>query len=134
MKEKLNERKAKLLTIVAVVLLLVIVIGAAYAYFLAQVGNGTNTDFNVLTGTTDNLTFEIEKNLNINATVENFGRDGKTLSESTYAKATLMANNATNYAKESYNIYYIFFWNFIIFIYKLIKMNFIIQQKNKNQS
>ena len=101
----MKDKKNMLLSIVAITTLLVLVVGATYAYFTAQTGAGAGTGVNVTTSTTDNLTFNTEGEITIHATPENFGKDGENLSDSAKASATLRANNATNNAASHYNIF-----------------------------
>ena len=87
--------------------LLIFVVGVTYAYFQGQSNNGANIDTNVLTGTTDNLSFSFGEEINIFATEENFGEGMGDISDSTTGTAILSANNTTNTATATYNIYLI---------------------------
>ena len=101
-----NKKNITLMAIGAITLILV-TLGATYAYFVAQSGGGANIDTNVITGTTDNLSFSFGDLININATEENFGQGMGSISDSTTATAVLKANNTTNEATAKYNIYLI---------------------------
>ena len=101
----MKDKKNMALSIVAVATLLLLIVGATYAYFTAQTGSGAGADVNVTTSTTDNLTFNTEGEITIHATPQNFGKDGTNLSDSAKASATLRANNATNSATSNYNLY-----------------------------
>ena len=101
----MKNKKNMLLSIIAITTLLVLVVGATYAYFAAQTGAGAGADVNVTTSTTDNLTFNTEGEITIHATPENFGKDAANLSDSAKASATLRANNATNSATSNYDLY-----------------------------
>ena len=67
MKDK-NKRQAIILCIVGVLTLITLVVGATFAYFKAQGGAGGSSDVNVITATTDLLTFKIDKAINIGIT------------------------------------------------------------------
>ena len=101
----MKKEKKKIIITGISLFLFIILIGISYAYFATQTANGANELINIKTGTTDSLTFYVEKDLDIKANQGNFGSTDKTLSDSTYIEANLIANNYTNYAKESYNIY-----------------------------
>ena len=58
-------KKTMLLSVVGVLTLITLVAGATYAYFKAQGGTGGSSDVNVITATTDLLTFKIDKAINI---------------------------------------------------------------------
>ena len=100
-----NNKKALLLTITGILTLLVFVVSAAFAYINMVESGGTGGDINTSTGTTDSLRFEIEKELSIKITQENFGEGKGNLSDKTFARATQMANNTTNEATSKYYLY-----------------------------
>ena len=95
MKEK---KKRIIITTAGLLILLITIIGATYAYFTAQMGEGVGTDINASTGTTYSLSFQAGKAINIVANQENFGKDKGNQSDSTTATATLVANNVDNHA------------------------------------
>ena len=107
MEKKTNEKKALMLSFLGVITLIAVVVGATYAYFTAQGGGGANVDTDVITGTTDNLSFSFGDLINIQATEENFGQGMGSISDSTTGQAILKANNTTNEATATYNIYLI---------------------------
>ncbi len=100
-----NKNKKKQYLIIAVATLLVIAIGFTAAYFQAQIGNGATANVTVTTKTTDTLTFNKGNDINITATQSNFGSGAGNRSGSTTATATLLANNDTNSATQTYNVY-----------------------------
>ncbi len=122
-----NKRKSLILLILGIFVILIVVVGATYAYFQSVNGNTTIANINATTGTIDNLTFSmddidvstdnIEDNHNIdkeesskiviNATEENFGKNGKSLGDGIKAKAHLKANNTTNVASSKYNVFFV---------------------------
>ena len=92
---------------IGAITLIAVTLGTTYAYFTAQSGGGANIDTNVITGTTDNLSFSFGDEINIYATEENFAQGMGNLSDSTTAQAILRANNTSNEATANYNIYLI---------------------------
>ena len=106
-KFNLKINKTKTLILIAIVTLLVFVSGITYAYFQTQGGNGANANVNVLSSSTDNLIFTVEKDIYINASLANFGEGMGDLSDDTNATATLIPNNYDNTASAMYNIYII---------------------------
>ena len=85
--------------------MIITIIGATYAYFIAQGGGTANTDVNVGTNTTDNLSFNVGEAINITANPTNFAEGMGNQAGSTTASATLTANNATNSATANYYLY-----------------------------
>ena len=127
MKEE-NKRKGIIYLTIGVVTLLVLVAGATYAYFQAQVGDGTSFDVNATTGTTDVLSFLMSdidistdyivdnhnkdsenenEEIVINASQDNFGEKDKSLGDGVSAKAILKANNTNNTASATYNVFFV---------------------------
>ena len=56
---EINKKKALVLSVIGVITLILVVVGATYAYFTAQGGTGANADVNTQTYTTDNLSFQV---------------------------------------------------------------------------
>ncbi len=100
-----NIKKNLILMIIGAFVLIAIVLGATYAYFTAQGGGTGNIDVNAGTATTDNLSFQVGSAISLTANQEDFGSGMGNKSGSTYAKATLTANNATNNATRNYYVY-----------------------------
>ena len=101
-----NKKNAIVLSIVAVVTLIALVVGATYAYFKAQGGTGSSTEVKVTTYTTDMLTFTTGSAISLYADQSSFGSNKGSLSGETFAKATLVANNKTNEATDNYYVYF----------------------------
>ena len=93
--KNMDNKKNVLMGIIGVLTLLIFVVGATYAYFTAQGGSGANIDTNVITGTTDLISFSFGDEINIQANETNFGQGMGNLSDSTTAQALLRANNTT---------------------------------------
>ena len=101
-----NKKQALILSIVAVVTLIALVVGATFAYFQAQGGTGSSTEVKVTTYTTDMLTFTTGNAISLYADQSSFGQEKGSLSGETFAKATLVANNKTNEATDNYYVYF----------------------------
>ena len=102
-KQKLD--KTKILILVLIVTVSVFLIGISYAYFQNQFDDEARSELEILSGTVDNLFFDIEKPLYINASVFNFGSGMGNIQDDADATATLVPNNTTYEATASYNIY-----------------------------
>ena len=100
-----NEKKVLALSFLGVITFIAVVIGATYAYFTAQGGGTGNINVNANTATTDNLSFQTGSAISLTANQEDFGSGMGNKSGSTYARATLTANNATNNATRNYYVY-----------------------------
>ena len=103
--EKENQKKVLVLSFIGVLTFIAAIVGATYAYFTAQGGTSANTNVNVQTATTDNLSFQTGAAINLTANQEDFGSGMGNKSGSTFARATLTANNATNNATRNYYVY-----------------------------
>ena len=101
-----SKKNAIVLSIVAVVTLIALVVGATFAYFKAQGGTGSSTEVKVTTYTTDMLTFTTGNAISLYADQSSFGQEKGSLSGETFAKATLVANNKTNEATDNYYVYF----------------------------
>ena len=105
----MEKKKTVIYSIVALTTLALLVVGATYAYFQNQYGSASNADVNVITATTDLLTFKIDKDINIGISQSEFKKGNPDASDSTGAHATLTASNSKNVEKttRSYNIYFV---------------------------
>ena len=101
----MEKKKAVIYSMVALIALVILIVGATYAYFQNQYGSASNADVNVTTYTTDVLTFETGDAINISADQESFAQGKGNKSGSTFARATLQANNKTNTATANYYVY-----------------------------
>ena len=101
----MEKKKTVIYSIVALVALALLVVGATYAYFQNQYGSASNADVKVTTYTTDVLTFETGDAINISADQETFAQGKGNRTGSTFARATLQANNKTNTATANYYMY-----------------------------
>lgn len=101
----MESSKTKIISIVTTIAFLLMVIGATFAYFAAQIGEGASTDIKINANTTDVFTFETGSAISISLNQENFASGTGNQSGTTYAKAMLTANNKTNTATEHYYLY-----------------------------
>ncbi len=91
-----NKKNTILLTVIAVATLLVAVVGATFAYFTAQEGEGANTNITVKTGTGSSSAFTATQNLNVYADQSTFA-EGKTSKTGTSTgKVTWTAPGSTD--------------------------------------
>ena len=100
-----NKKQAIILSVIASLALLVLIVGATYAYFQASGGTGTSANLRVTTYTTDVFNFEVGSDISIYADATSFASGKGNASGSTFAKAILTANNKTNTATEHYYLY-----------------------------
>ena len=98
-------KKQIILSILTTFLLLALIIGATFAYFQAQTGEGAQTDIKINASTVDTLTFETGSAISLSMNQDNFASGKGNQSGTTFAKAMLSANNKTNTATEHYNLY-----------------------------
>ena len=101
----MENRKTKIISVVAVVALALTVITATYAYFQAQVGDPAVADIKVNANTVDTFTFSSGSAISFSINQDNFASGKGNQTGSTYASATLTANNKTNTATEHYYLY-----------------------------
>ena len=101
----MENRKTKIISIGAVVALALTVITATYAYFNAQVGDPAVADIKVNANTVDTFTFSNGSAISFSINQDNFASGKGNQTGSTYASATLTANNKTNTATEHYYLY-----------------------------
>ena len=102
----MKNKKTKILSVIAITTFMLLLIGATYAYFTAQGGDPTSANLNVTTYTTDVFTFTTGSDINIYADQSTFASGKGNATGSTFARATLTANNKTNTATDHYNVYF----------------------------
>ena len=101
----MENKKTKIISIVAIVALALTVITATYAYFNAQVGDPAAADIKINANTVDTFTFSSGSAISFSINQENFASGKGNQTGSTYASAMLTANNKTNTATEHYYLY-----------------------------
>ncbi|MBE6140404.1 MAG: hypothetical protein E7172_02585 [Firmicutes bacterium] len=109
LKKFYEEKKSIVLSIIAVITLLTLIIGATYAYFQASIGNSGKVDVGVETGDVDTLTFIAEDKIEFNISLSNFSQGAGNVGDTATAKAQLIASralqNETRFAEEDYNVF-----------------------------
>ena len=101
----MDNKKIKIVSIISVIALALTLVAATYAYFVAQTGEGAQTDIKINANTVDTFTFEAGSALNLSLNQENFASGKGNQTGTTFAKAMLTANNKTNTATEHYYLY-----------------------------
>ena len=101
----MDNKKIKIVSIISVIALALTLVAATYAYFVAQTGEGAQTDIKINANTVDTFTFEAGSALNLSLNQENFASGKGNQRGTTFAKAMLSANNKTNTATEHYYLY-----------------------------
>ena len=101
----MDNKKIKIVSIISIIALALTLVAATYAYFVAQTGEGAQTDIKINANTVDTFTFEVGSALNLSLNQENFASGKGNRTGTTFAKAMLTANNKTNTATEHYYLY-----------------------------
>ena len=101
----MQNKKQIILSIIAIVTLAILVIGASFAYFAVQGNTSAQTSATVKTYTVDVFSFETGAPISFSLNQENFASGAGNQTGSTFAKAILTANNKTNTATDHYNLY-----------------------------
>ena len=101
----MDNKKIKIVSIISVIALALTLVAATYAYFVAQTGEGAQTDIKINANTVDAFTFEVGSALNLSLNQENFASGKGNQTGTTFAKAILTANNKTNSATKNYYMY-----------------------------
>ena len=100
--DSVDNKKIKIVSIVSIIALALTLVAATYAFFVAQTGEGTQTDIKINANTVDTFTFEAGSAINLTINQENFASGKGNQTGTTFAKAMLTANNKTNTATEHY--------------------------------
>ena len=101
----MENKKTKIISIVALVALALTVVTATYAYFQAQTGEGSQTDIKINANTVDTFTFETGSAISLSLDQTSFASGAGNITGNTYASAKLTANKKTNSATNNYNLY-----------------------------
>ena len=101
----MQNKKQIILSIITIVTLAILVIGASFAYFAAQGNTSAQTSATVKTYTVDVFSFETGDPISFSLNQENFASGKGNQTGSTFAKAILTANNKTNEATKNYYMY-----------------------------
>ena len=98
--------KDKKKIIIVITSCLLLVIGATFAYFIAQIGAGAKSTVDINAKTVDDLKFEVSKDINLSVDQFNFASGAGNLSDNAIAKASLRANASKNTATYNYYVYF----------------------------
>ncbi len=98
--------KDKKKIIIVITSCLLLVIGATFAYFVAQIGAGAKSNVDINAKTVDDLKFEVSKDINLSVDQFNFASGAGNLSNNAIAKASLRANASKNTATYNYYVYF----------------------------
>ena len=101
----MENKKTKIISTVAIVALALTVITATYAYFNASIGDPAAADIKINANTVDTFTFSSGSAISFSINQDNFASGKGNITGSTYASASLTANNKTNTATEHYYLY-----------------------------
>ena len=101
----MENKKSKIISIVAITALALTLITATFAYFQAQTGEGSQTDIKINASTVDTFTFETGSAISLTMDQESFASGKGNATGTTFAKAILTANNKTNTATDNYNLF-----------------------------
>ena len=101
----MENKKNRILTLIAIITILLTLIGATYAFFAAQNNGTTSTNATVTSNTTDLLTFAINQDISFRITQADFAQGGNNKSGEATATATLTPNNYTGAATDHYYMY-----------------------------
>ena len=102
----MKSKQKIIITSIGIILLLIAIVGASYAYFAATIGSGSTTPVTVEAGTIDSLVFNTGNPIEIEANQDNFASGQGNRSGSTTASAILTANNqASSAVTYNYNVY-----------------------------
>ena len=102
----MKSKQKIIITSIGIILLLIAIVGASYAYFQASIGSGSTTPVTVEAGTIDSLVFDTGNPIEIEANQTNFASGQGNRSGSTTASAILTANNqASSAVTYTYNVY-----------------------------
>ena len=103
--EKNNRKKLERILIIGV-LAIFVVVSVTYAFFQAQLGDGSSADVDLSSNTIDSLKFLVSGPISLNINQFNFGVGAGNLDSNATATATLLANNNTNTATFNYYVYF----------------------------
>ena len=101
--KEMDDKKKRMFIIVSV---LVVFIGISFAYVVAQISGGAIGNANITADTTDNLQFNIDKDITLNPTQFNVVEGGGGHSDTATGTASLLANSTNKSATFDYYVYF----------------------------
>ena len=103
--EKLKNLKSTNKKLYIGIICMFLLVGVTFAYVAAQITGGVFKNLNLFADTTDQLLFDVDKDLSLTATQFNFTEGGSNLSDTSIATARLKANSTNKTANYNYNVY-----------------------------
>ena len=70
----MENKKTKIISMIAIIALVLTLVTATYAYFQAQTGEGSQADVKITANTVDTLTFETGSAISLSLDQENFAQ------------------------------------------------------------
>ena len=101
--KEMDDKKKRMVIIVSV---LVVFIGISFAFIVAQISGGVIGNANITADTTDNLQFNIDKDITLNPTQFNVVKGGGGHSDTATGTASLLANSTNKSATFDYYVYF----------------------------
>ena len=89
----MKNKRSIIFFIIGVTVILLMLIGATYAYFQAQIKDGASSEVAIDTDTVDVLTFNASNDISFDVTQDNFKEGTGNKSGTTILNAHLIANN-----------------------------------------
>ena len=100
----MTKREKKFLIIIVILLLLLI--GGTFAYFMAQTKDEANVDVDMISDKLDNLTYTVDKNINLLVNQFNLANGEDNVADTSTATVSFIANQTSKSAEAYYNIYF----------------------------
>ena len=100
----MTKREKKFLIII--VILLFLLIGSTFAYFIAQTKDEANIDVNLISDKLDNLTYVVDKDINLFVNQFNLASGEDNVADTSTATVSFIANQTSKSAEAYYNIYF----------------------------
>ena len=100
-----KEKKLKGIIVILVILMLLL-IGGTFAYFMAQTKDEANIDVNLISDKLDNLTYVVDKDLNLSVNQFNLASGEDNVADTSTATVSFIANQTSKSAEAYYNIYF----------------------------
>jgi hypothetical protein len=106
--------KRTVIVAVTIIVMIVAIIGASYAYLAASIGSAATTQINVISGTIDNLVFIPGTDLTVTANQDNFGSGSGDKSGTITSQVKLTANNYSS-STQYYRAYLLILENTFVY-------------------
>ena len=100
-----KEKKLKRIIVILVISMLLL-IGGTFAYFMAQTKDEANIDVNLISDKLDNLTYVVDKDLNLSVNQFNLASGEDNVADTSTATVSFIANQTSKSAEAYYNIYF----------------------------